>query len=1368
MRSLPLLLTGACALVFGTAAALEPWADKSLPVTEGVAIWLDATTLNAARAAQQLPKLAEGAPVDAWPDGSGNGRSVVQIADPARPLFRRGAVYFDGNDDFLAAHGRSEPLKEATLFIVAAPKTNTGNYRAFLSANRTGANDYTSGFNIDLGREPGTVFDWLNAEGAGFRGARDLLNDPLPLGAFRVITMQLGTGKEGVRAFLDSNPAGARDRTAAAMHLDQFTIGARCCSNDAKPPFVQGFLDGDIAEVILFSRVLSDDERAKATKYLTAKHARLLQTSPTAEASKPLVLVKDPPPVQMLVPGFSVRELPLALTNIDCLRYRADGTLVAGAYNGRIWLLTDTDSDGLEDKAELYWRSEDLKHVIGMALTPPGDPRGEGVFVATAGRILFIPDKNGDGRGDEQIVIASGWERQKAPGGGGSVDAVGLVVAPDGSLYFGLGTSAYNNAYLLDKEGRANYRLESERGTVLRISPDFSRREIVCTGIRYPLGAAFNRHGDLFMTEQEGATWLPNGNAFDELLHIQPGRHYGFPPRHPRHLPNVLDEPSTFDYGPQHQSTCGIVFNEPVNKGRMFGPNWWADDAFVAGESRGKIWRTKLAKTPAGYVAQTSLVAALPMLTVDVALSPAGDLVVACHSGGPDWGTGPEGAGKLFKISHTTKDAPQPVLAWSSGPGELRVTFDQPLDPARLKNLTKGIEISHGPFVAAGDRFETLRPGYEVVKNQLASPRQQLPVLGATVSADRHSLVLATAALPTASSYAITLRDFTEPKTGTGTLPRHPQIDVATDLSGVTAEWKSADGKETWSGWLPHVDLSVAHTFTAGSAEHARLWELMEKPGTLTLRGQLDLWQMLHPAVQPGAKLDYEPTVEQVTVRVESDRSFILKRDKVPGHSFQPAGRHFLDLRSESREGEWISFEIAFASGSGAPKLEATWSTADDPRPRPFPLRRFLLPWAKSKPEPLVATAKRQLSELEGGNWLRGQKLYYGKATCSVCHTIGGSGGGIGPDLSNLVHRDLETVLRDIREPGVVLNPDHLTYHVTLRDGTEMLAVLLGEEPDKVRLGDATGAVKTLARAEVRSLQPLATSLMPPGLLETLSPAEQRDLLTFLLTTALEPAPITAPNPPEARNRAELDKILGQAAPTPGDATPKPLRLLLAYGMKDHGAGEHDYPLWAERWSKLLGLAENVQVAAHDGWPTAKQFAESDVIVFYSNNPGWTAERKPELDDYIQRGGGAVFIHWAVEGREHAPALADCIGLASNSRTTKYRHGALDLTFPQPDHPITRGFGPTRFVDESYWKLVGDPHGLSILALQTEEGAPTPQLWASERGSGRVFVSIPGHYTWTFDDPLFRLLVLRGICWSAKEPVDRLSELATVGARISR
>ena len=49
------------------------------------------------------------------------------------------------------------------------------------------------------------------------------------------------------------------------------------------------------------------------------------------------------------------------------------------------------------------------------------------------------------------------------------------------------------------------------------------------------------------------------------------------------------------------------------------------------------------------------------MLTVDACIAPDGGLVVACHSGGPDWGSGPTGKGKLFKITYTDPNYPQPV-----------------------------------------------------------------------------------------------------------------------------------------------------------------------------------------------------------------------------------------------------------------------------------------------------------------------------------------------------------------------------------------------------------------------------------------------------------------------------------------------------------------------------------------------------------------------------------------------------------------------------------------------------------------------------------------------------------------------------------
>jgi hypothetical protein len=236
----------------------------------------------------------------------------------------------------------------------------------------------------------------------------------------------------------------------------------------------------------------------------------------------------------------------------------------------------------------------------------------------------------------------------------------------------------------------------------------------------------------------------------------------------------------------------------------------------------------------------------------------------------------------------------------------------------------------------------------------------------------------------------------------------------------------------------------------------------------------------------------------------------------------------------------------------------------------------------------------------------------------------------------------------------------------------------------------------------------------------------------------------------------------------PGSTTApqRPLRILLCAGPKDHGPDEHDYPLWLDRWSRLLALTENTIVDTAMGFPAPGQLAAADVAVFYNANPGWNLSHARLLDEFHQRGGGAVYIHYAVDGGREPAAAAERIGLAF-TLGSKFRHGEFDLVFRQPDHPITRAFPTLHFTDETYWAMRGDASNLNILATAVEDGQPQPELWTLERHKSRIVGCIPGHYTWTFDDPLFRVLVLRSICWAAKvDDVDRLSELSLIGARI--
>jgi len=226
-----------------------------------------------------------------------------------------------------------------------------------------------------------------------------------------------------------------------------------------------------------------------------------------------------------------------------------------------------------------------------------------------------------------------------------------------------------------------------------------------------------------------------------------------------------------------------------------------------------------------------------------------------------------------------------------------------------------------------------------------------------------------------------------------------------------------------------------------------------------------------------------------------------------------------------------------------------------------------------------------------------------------------------------------------------------------------------------------------------------------------------------------------------------------------------PLRILLCAGAKDHGMDEHDYPLWLERWSRLLALADNVTVTTSMGFPSAEKLARPDVAVFYNANPDWNSEGASALDAFHKRGGGAVYLHYAVDGGKDPAGVTERMGLAF-TLGSRFRHGEFDLVFN--DHPITRGFPTLHFTDETYWAMRGDPARLNVLGTTVEDNEPRPQLWTLEREKSRIVGCIPGHFTWTFDDPLFRILVLRSICWTARQrDIDRFAELSIIGARCS-
>ncbi|MGA2173239.1 MAG: ThuA domain-containing protein [Sedimentisphaerales bacterium] len=304
-------------------------------------------------------------------------------------------------------------------------------------------------------------------------------------------------------------------------------------------------------------------------------------------------------------------------------------------------------------------------------------------------------------------------------------------------------------------------------------------------------------------------------------------------------------------------------------------------------------------------------------------------------------------------------------------------------------------------------------------------------------------------------------------------------------------------------------------------------------------------------------------------------------------------------------------------------------------------------------------------------------------------------------------------------------------------------------------------------------------------------------LLTAVMTGVILWQGITiAKNPPLPRDRAEVEAVLSKAVSPKGLPD---MNIVLLADVKDHGENEHDYPLWQKRWALLLGgrnAGDNketqvnlfgpalgdyneitgggpyAKVETAWEWPSEEQFQTADVIVAFCYLK-WNEQRIKQVESYLSSGKGLVVVHPASWTKpEPSPEVAKLIGISGYKL---YRHGIVDLKITAPEHPICLGLPEKiRFDDEVYWPA-GIQTEIEVLGTSDERGGgdsndlkPQTIFWTHSFGKGRVFGCLPGHNNWTFDDPYFRILLLRGIAWAGGQSPYRFDGLVLRGAALKK
>jgi len=130
------------------------------------------------------------------------------------------------------------------------------------------------------------------------------------------------------------------------------------------------------------------------------------------------------------------------------------------------------------------------------------------------------------------------------------------------------------------------------------------------------------------------------------------------------------------------------------------------------------------------------------------------------------------------------------------------------------------------------------------------------------------------------------------------------------------------------------------------------------------------------------------------------------------------------------------------------------------------------------------------------GDAAEGKKLY--TQMCATCHKLFGEGSTIGPELTGADRKNTAWLLTQIVDPNEFIRPEYVNHNVEMKDDRSLTGLIVEQSDSALTLLDAQNQRTVLNRADVKEITASATSLMPEGLLESLTPEQVRDLFSYL------------------------------------------------------------------------------------------------------------------------------------------------------------------------------------------------------------------------------------------------------------------------------
>ncbi|MCA9130346.1 MAG: c-type cytochrome [Planctomycetales bacterium] len=800
----------------------------------------------------------------------------------------------------------------------------------------------------------------------------------------------------------------------------------------------------------------------------------------------------------------------------------------AGPSHDRIKMFIDSDSDGQVDQVSVF--ADGLTQAMNIALSPEGQ-----LYVVCAREVLRLEDRDSDGICDhqEQILQLVTQERYAHN------CLLGITFDRDGWMYVARGNVG-SHYYRFQGQDRSSVEGFGDGGNVVRCRSDGTQIEEFATGFWNPFDLKFDHFGRLLLVDND-----PDARGPNRLLQVVRGGDYGYKSlyggggNHPFQgwdgtLPGTLPFIAGTGEAPSGVIDCR----------RAALPTGYDKSVLVTIWNENSIEKFDLQESGSTLTSSGRQ----PFVTGGKQFRP---VAIDCDRRGnlfiTDWvlvDYPNHGHGRIWRISPRAEiETSKPVSYFSTSPESPGMSQLRAIESVGHEDLIELLQ-SEDQFLVHAARMRLANSSMAQLRDLLqrhssAAVRMGMLLASKQVKLDSPELIGAfltdadieirrAAIMWAGESMNPSVRDDLDRVLTTGTASRplfEAYLAAIENLNGDFAAAVLRRGPGRANQLMRELPAGLIAKIARDANQSISVRELaIEKLSDLELSQNSDWLQQLLNSTDDKlcvavAKRYADTAVlqdgtQEILARLALDSS---RDSEVRCEAIFALSRHLRDTVDDllvllSAPDQNVAIESARtirawldrAAAASAASLVGQLQQSDLGG---AVMERLAAAAALNKvnidQKVQVPQTKEQWHEVlaEGGDALRGRRVFASdRVGCTKCHTVGGRGGTLGPDLAGVAwSKSRSQIIDSILDPSAEFAPQYQAWLVITSDGIIHRGLQLDHKAGgKINLTLSDGSLKQFAAEEIEDYQASPTSLMPTGLFEVMTIGEFQDLVAYL------------------------------------------------------------------------------------------------------------------------------------------------------------------------------------------------------------------------------------------------------------------------------